>query len=111
MIKESILQKIWLLKKDKGLMNSQLDTPMEHFKLKTFYYYFFNFHGVSNEEPNTFIFGFILLFHGYGYPFGSWKLNLFLDALKEEAIHYFMGLGGNIIQTLENKNQSFLKLH
>ena len=79
-------------------MNSQFNIPTEHFQWKTSYYYFFNFHGMSNKYLDTFLFCFIVLFHGYDYSFDAHNLNFFLDPLKEEEINWFMILGGYIIE-------------
>ena len=56
---------------------------------------------MSNKYLHTFVFVFIVLFDGYDYIFDAHKLKLFLDPLKEEAIHWFMRLGGNIIEKWE----------
>jgi len=44
-----------------------------------------NFHGLRNEDPNTFLF--------YDYLLDTQKLKLFLATLRDGALKWFMGLG------------------
>jgi len=58
-----------------------------------------NFHGISREEPNTFIFKFDVLCCSYDYSMDAQKLKLFPTTLKVSTLYWFMGLVRNSIRT------------
>jgi hypothetical protein len=60
-----------------------------------------NFHGLTSEDTNTFLFEFDVLCWTYDYSFDSQNIKLFPSTLKEVVLHWFMGIGGNNIQTWE----------
>jgi hypothetical protein len=68
-----------------------------------------HFHGLSSEDPNTFLFDFDVLCHSYDYSSDAHKLKLFPTTLKYSTLRWFMGLGGNYIQNWEGMRQAFLK--
>ena len=68
-----------------------------------------NFRGLPSEDPNTFLFEFDVLCRSYDYYSNAHKLKLFPATLKEAALHWFMGLGGNSIRTWDEMKQRFLK--
>ena len=68
-----------------------------------------NFHGLTNEDPYTFLFEFEILCRGYGYHTNDWRLKVFPLTLKGVALRWFMNLGGNCIQTWEDMKNVFLK--
>ena len=41
-----------------------------------------NFHGISYEDPNTFLFEFDVFYQGYDYIFDAQKLKIFPTTLK-----------------------------
>ena len=68
-----------------------------------------NFHGLENEDLDVFLFQFEILCRGYGYCFNDQKLNAFPLTLKGTTLRWFMSLGWNCIQTLEDMKHVFLK--
>ena len=68
-----------------------------------------NFHGLTNEDPDTFLFEFEILCRGYDYCTNDQRLKLFPLTLKGAALRWFMSLGGNCIQTWEDMKNIFLK--
>jgi len=57
------------------------------------------FHGLTTEDPNTFLFEFVVLCRTYDYTEDEKKLKLFPSILKDAALRWFMGLPGNSITT------------
>ena len=68
-----------------------------------------NFHGLANEDPDTFLFEFEILCRGYDYCTNDQRLKVFPLTLKGAALRWFMSLGGNCIQTWEDMKNIFLK--
>jgi hypothetical protein len=68
-----------------------------------------NFHGLSKEDPNTFLFEFDVLCRSYDYVSDAHKLNLFPSTLKDVAMHWFMGLGRDNIHTWDQMMKKFLE--
>jgi len=68
-----------------------------------------NFHGLTNEDPDTFLFEFEILCRGYDYCTDDQRLKVFPLTLKGAALRWFMSLGGNCIQTWEDMKNIFLK--
>jgi hypothetical protein len=60
-----------------------------------------NFNVSTTKDPNTFIFEFDILFRSYDYVSNAHKLNLFPATLKNGALQWFMGLGGDNVITWE----------
>lgn len=52
-----------------------------------------NNHGLSSEDPETFLFEFEIVSKSYGYLLNTKKLRLFPTTLKDEALKWFMSLG------------------
>jgi len=67
------------------------------------------FHGLENEDPDTFLFEFEVLCRGYGYCTNSQRLQVFPLTLKGAALRWFISLGGNCIQTWEDMKNVFLE--
>ena len=59
-----------------------------------------HFHGLTTEDPDTFLFEFVVLFQTYDYTEDEQKLKLFPFTFKDAALRWFMGLPGNNISTL-----------
>ena len=57
------------------------------------------FYGKEAEDPDEFIFEFDILCHSYDYTTNAQKLKLFPATLKDNALHWFMSLGGGTITT------------
>ncbi len=68
-----------------------------------------NFHGLTNEDPDTFLFEFEILCRGYDYCTNDQRLKVFPLTLKGVGLRWFMSLGGNCIQTWEDMKNIFLK--
>jgi len=58
-----------------------------------------HFHGLSTEDPNTFLFEFVVIYRTYDYVEDEKNLKLFPSTLKDAALCWFMGLPGNNITT------------
>jgi hypothetical protein len=58
-----------------------------------------NFHGLSSEDPDEFLFEFDILCRSYDYVSNAQKLKLFPATLKGNALRWFMSLGGHVITT------------
>ena len=67
------------------------------------------FHGLKNEDPDTFLFDFEILCRGYDYCTNDKRLKVFPLTLKGSALWWFIILGGNCIQTWEDMKNIFLK--
>jgi hypothetical protein len=67
-----------------------------------------NFHGLSFEDPDEFLFKFDILCRSYDYISNAQKLNLFPATLKGNALRWFMSLGGHVITTWDQMKQKFL---
>jgi len=67
-----------------------------------------NFHGLSTEDPDEFLFEFDIFCRSYDYISSPQKLKLFSATLKWNALHWFMSLGGETITTWEEMKQHFL---
>ena len=55
------------------------------------------FHGKVVEDPNEFIFEFDILCHSYDYITDAQKLKPFPAILKDNALRWFMSLGGGTV--------------
>jgi hypothetical protein len=66
-----------------------------------------NFHGMANKDPDAFVFEFDELCRFYDYSTISHKLKLFPATLKGASLRWFMGLGGDIIQTWDENKKLF----
>ena len=66
------------------------------------------FYGKSNEDPDTFLFKFDILYRSYNYLQDAHKLKKILDTLKKSALRWFMGLGESSIKTWEDMKTIFL---
>ena len=51
-----------------------------------------HFHGLTLENPNTFLFEFVFICKTYDYTFDDHKLKIFPSTLKDAALCQFMGL-------------------
>jgi len=67
-----------------------------------------NFHGLRNEDPETFLFEFEVVCRTYDYLEDSKKLKLFPLTLKGAALKWFMGLLTQSIRTWNDMKQTFL---
>ena len=66
------------------------------------------FHGLINEDPETFLFEFDILCRIYDYTTNAHKLNLFPSTLKEATMRWFMGFGANAIENWPTVSDMFL---
>lgn len=60
-----------------------------------------SFHGLTLEDPDTFMFEFDIVCRGYDYIIDAHKLKIFPATLKGTALRWFMDLGGRTISTWE----------
>jgi hypothetical protein len=67
-----------------------------------------NFHGLSIEDPDEFMFEFDILCRIYDYTTTTRKLKLFPATLKGNALRWFLSLGGENISTWGQMRQLFL---
>ena len=66
------------------------------------------FCGKATEDPDKFLFDFDILCCSYVYTSNEKKLNLFPGTLKDNALQWFMKLGGETVTTWEQMNYVFL---
>ncbi len=66
-----------------------------------------HFHGLTTEDPNTFLFQFIVICQTYDYAEDEQKLKLFPSTLKDATLCWFMGLPGNNITTWAQMQHTF----
>ena len=57
------------------------------------------FYGKATEDPDEFLFEFDILCHSYDYTSNKQKLKLFPATLKDNALRWFMSLGGETVTT------------
>jgi hypothetical protein len=68
-----------------------------------------NFHVLSKEDPDTFLFTFNVLCRSCDYVSDAQKLKLFASTLKNSTLHWFMGLGRDNIRTWDQMTHKFLE--
>ena len=66
-----------------------------------------HFHGLTLEEPDTFLFECTFMFRTYDYTSDDHKLKLFSSTLKDVALSWFMSLSGDNITTWAQMKQAF----
>jgi hypothetical protein len=79
-------------------------TPMKNIPLSALP----NFHGLSSEDPDEFLFEFDILCRSYDYISPNQKLKLFPATLKGNALRWFMSLGAQVITTWDQMKEGFL---
>jgi hypothetical protein len=67
-----------------------------------------NFHGLSTEDLDEFLFEFDILCRSYDYTTTAQKLKLFPATLKGNVLRWFMSLGGENISTWVQMRHLFL---
>jgi hypothetical protein len=67
-----------------------------------------NFHGLSSEDPDEFLFEFDILCRSYDYTTNAQKIKLFPSTLKGNALRWFMSLGEHVITSWDQMKQRFL---
>jgi hypothetical protein len=70
-----------------------------------------NFHGLSKEDPDIFLFEFDVLCRSYDYVSDAQKLKLFPTTLKNVALCWFMSLSRDNICTWDQMTHKFLKMY
>ena len=66
-------------------------------------------HGMTSEDPDSFLFEFDILCRNYNYVRDAQKLKLFPTTLKDSTLRWFMELGEHTIRTWKEMRTSFLK--
>ena len=77
------------------ILDSTRDVAMKNIPPSTLPY----FHGMSTEDPDSFLFEFYILCCSYNYVNNANKLKLFQADLKYSALQWFMGLGKHTIRS------------
>ena len=67
------------------------------------------FHGMSTEDPDSFLFEFDILCRSYNYVNDAQKLKLFPTTLKDSSLRWFMGLGEHTISSWNDMKTTFLR--
>jgi len=83
--------------------NILVEAPMKNIPLSTLP----NFHGLTSEDPDTFLFEFDVLCRSYDYTSNAYKLNFLLSTLKGATLRWFIGLGGEFITSWDNMKEPF----
>ena len=65
------------------------------------------FHGLTTEDPDTFLFGFVVICRTYYYTYDDQNLKLFPSTLKDAGLCWFMGLLGDNITNWAHMQQDF----
>jgi hypothetical protein len=68
-----------------------------------------HFHGMTSEEPDSFLFEFDILCCSYNYIRDAKKLKLFPATLNDLALRWFMGLWEPTIRSWDDMRIAFLK--
>lgn len=68
-----------------------------------------HFHGMSYEDPDSFLFEFDILCRSYIYTDNAKKLKLFPATLKDLALRWFMSLGEHGILSWDDMKTTFLQ--
>ena len=85
---------------------SQLDKP----PWKTYHHqYYLIFMEKPLEDPNEFLFKFGILCRSYDYTSNEQNFKPFPATLKDNALHWFMSLGGGTVTTWDRMKQVFLE--
>jgi len=66
-----------------------------------------HFHGLTTEDPNTFLFQFVVICRTYGYTDDEKKLKLFPSTLRDATLCWFMGLPRDNNTTWPQMQQDF----
>ena len=67
------------------------------------------FYGKAVEDSDEFIFEFDILYHSYDYTTNAQRLKLFPATLKDNALCWFMSLGGGTITNWDKMKPVFLE--
>jgi hypothetical protein len=67
-----------------------------------------HFHGMSTEDPDSFLFEFDILCRSYNYTNSAQKLKLFPSTLKDSTLRCFMSLGEHTILSWDGMKENFL---
>ena len=68
-----------------------------------------HFYGKATKDPNEFIFEVDILCCSYDYTTNAQKMKLFPATLKDNALHWFMSLGGRNVTNWDRMKQVFLE--
>ena len=69
------------------------------------------FHGRAAEDPDEFLFEFDILCRSYGYVTDAQNLKKIPATLKDNALRWFMSLGGGTIANWDRMKQVFLEIY
>ena len=67
------------------------------------------FHGNATEDPDEFLFEFDILCRSYDYTSNEQNFKPFPATLKDNALHWFMSLGGGTVTTWDQMKKVFLE--
>ena len=68
-----------------------------------------SFHGLSSEDPDTFLFEFDIICRGYDYIADAQRLKIFHAIVKGKTLRWFMRFGGSTISSWEGMKEYFLE--
>ena len=68
-----------------------------------------HFHGMSTENPDSFLFEFDILCRSYNYVNDAQKLKWFPTTLKDSSLRWFIGLGEHTIKSWDEMKTTFLR--
>lgn len=75
------------------ITNQERDTVLKNIPPSTLLV----FYGLVTQDPNTFLFKFIILCRSYEYTTDVHRLKLFPTTLKDSTMRWFMGLGRDVV--------------
>jgi len=67
------------------------------------------FHGISSEDLDSFMFEFDILCRSYNYTDNAQKLKLFPATVKDSSLRWFMSLGEHSILSWDDMKATFLQ--
>jgi hypothetical protein len=99
-----------IVKEEPTTFGFQIKETNEETKMKNIHHSTLpNFHGLSKEDHDTFLFEFDVLCRSYNYVTNAQKLKLFLATLKSVALRWFMGLRKDNIHSWDQMTKKFIE--
>ena len=87
------------------IVDQEANAPMKAIPLQSIP----TFHEMIKEDPDAFLFEFDVLCRGYDYTTNPQKMKLLPSTLKGATLRWFMGLGGQTINSWDEIKTSFFK--
>jgi hypothetical protein len=86
------------------ILNIAIDVSMKNIPFSSLPH----FHGMSTENPDSFLFEFDILCRSYNYIDNAQTLKLFPATLKDSALRWFMSIGEHTILSWDGMKETFL---